>query len=448
MVIRGRGRSSPHPSFGFASLLAQDVQGSGPSGTGAAMAPSPQRFGVRAGQSLGGETVTAREDGEGAIEPLVDLDGGPSIGPAPSIGEDLEVMRSEAHGVVVAHAATVLEAAHRGEIETVRDGTKGGGSLRRGASEALIMAGQIGREEGIGTGEIVDPGEAQFADQAILEGAPEALDAALGLGRGGRDPLDAQLGEGPTDLGGIRAAAQLFLERERCLFGAVEDPVMVGVHGDRESVGGDDLLEEHQVAGGILMLAEDCAEHGAGRIIDSVEQDEGGAALLEPGVMAAVELDEQSRSRHTLPAQAVFGGAPPPRAAQAGRAEDAVNGGMGEDEILALGQELGEVAVIHSGVGRLGEADEALPDGGTDPARGRSAPIPMDEGFGAASAVGAPKTTELAHRESDEGCRLGHEHLPTLQGIEDHEPLLRTLRQGDHASPVRTGRGRTLSLKS
>jgi hypothetical protein len=44
--------------------------------------------------------------------------------------------------------------------------------------------------------------EAKFADQAVLAGAPGALDAALGLGRVGGDLLNAELLENASQLGG------------------------------------------------------------------------------------------------------------------------------------------------------------------------------------------------------------------------------------------------------
>ncbi len=42
-----------------------------------------------------------------------------------------------------------------------------------------------------------------------------------------------------------------------------------------------------------------------------------------------------------------------------------------------------------------------------------------------------------------EGGRFGQYDLAMLEGIEDHESLLSTLYQCHHASPLRTGRGRT-----
>jgi hypothetical protein len=125
----------------------------------------------------------------------------------------------------------------------------------------------------------------------------------------------------------------------------------------------------------------------------------------------------------------------------AGSPEDAVQRGMGEDEIFSLGQEFGEMPVVDADVGGADEADHPIPDDRTDAAGGRGAAIAVDEGLDPAPTVGSPKTPELAHGEADEGRRLGHHHLPALEGIEDHEPLLRRLCQCDHASPVRTGRG-------
>src|SRR5436309_2784868 len=104
--------------------------------------------------------------------------------------------------------------------------------------------------------------------------------------------------------------------------------------------------------------------------------------------------------------------------------------------------------VIHAGVSGVSEAHHASPDGGTDAARGRSASIAMHEDLGTPPPIGPADPPELAHGEPDKGGRFSHHHFAPLQGVENHESLLSTLRQRNHASPVRTGRGRTFSLKS
>ena len=55
-------------------------------------------------------------------------------------------------------------------------------------------------------------GEAKFADQAILAGAPGAFDAALGLGRVGGDLLDTELVESPPELSRSLFSGELFGE--------------------------------------------------------------------------------------------------------------------------------------------------------------------------------------------------------------------------------------------
>jgi len=97
--------------------------------------------------------------------------------------------------------------------------------------------------------------------------------------------------------------------------------------------------------------------------------------------------------------------------------------------------------VIHAGVGGVSEAHHASPDGGTDPARGRSASIAMHEYLGAPPPIGPADPPELAHREPDEGGRFSHHQFAPLQGVEYHKSLLSTLRQRNHASSVRNWPG-------
>jgi len=120
---------------------------------------------------------------------------------------------------------------------------------------------------------------------------------------------------------------------------------------------------------------------------------------------------------------------------------------MGEDEIFPLGQELGEMAVVDAGVRGAGEADHPLPDRRTDAPGGGTAAIAVHETSGTAPSIGPADPPKLADGEAHEGGGVGHYQLTALEGIEDDEPLLCPLRQRDHASPVRTGRGRTFSLK-
>ncbi len=435
-------------SCGLASLSTQGVQGAGAGGTHPAMIASRDGTDLAGGEECGGQPFAAIEHGQAAIESLVDLDGHSGIGALSAIGLDLEVMGTDVHGVIVADRTAVFEAADRVQIHVARDRTKRGGAMRRGTREALIVASDVGGQKGVCSSEVGDAREAELTDQPILKGAAEALDAAFRLRRRGGDPLDAEFGQRPADLGGIGPPAQLLLQRQRRLFRSMEDAVVIGVDGDRQAVGGDDLAEEQEVACRILALAEDGTHDGAGGVIDGVEQDEGGAAVLQPWVMTAVHLDEHAGAGHPLTALAVLRRPTAPGAAQAGGAQDSVHGGVGQVEILALGQELGEMPVVDPDVGGAGEADHPLADGGADATGGGAAAIAVHETPDPSSTIGLPKPPKLADREAHERRGLSHHQLAALQGIQDHEPLLRTLRQGDHASPLRTGRGRTFSRKS
>lgn len=85
------------------------------------------------------------------------------------------------------------------------------------------------------------------------------------------------------------------------------------------------------------------------------------------------------------------------------------------------------------------------------PAWGGPAAIAVDECCGAASVIGGPEPTDLADREAEYLGGLGHLQITPLQGIEDHEPVLRFWYQDDlphSASRFRPGRGRTFSLTS
>lgn len=65
----------------------------------------------------------------------------------------------------------------------------------------------------------------------------------------------------------------------------------------------------------------------------------------------------------------------------------------------------------------------------------------MDERFGPAAAIGSPEPADLANRSPQQVSGLGHEELAPVEGVEDLQALLGTLRQGNHASPSSVQRG-------
>lgn len=210
----------------------------------------------------------------------------------------------------------------------------------------------------------------------------------------------------------------------------------------------DELTKQEEITSGIFAFTEDGAEDRPGGIVDGVQEDEGGAAVLEPAVVAAVHLDEQAGAPHPLPALAVLRWATALRTPQASRAQDAVDSGVGKDDRLVLGEELGEMFVVDARVDRSGEFDDPGPDGRAHAAGRRPASVSMDKGLRPTATIGLPEPPKVADGETDEGRGGGHYHLTAVQGMENDEPLVGTLCQGDHASPLRMAGGRTFSLKS
>ena len=93
------------------------------------------------GDRLPGEAALLIEDGEGAIEALVDFHGGFGVtAPARSRG-DLQAMRAERDGVVVADDAEVLEAEDRLGVEPGRPRAIRGCGIGRRLGKARIVAG-------------------------------------------------------------------------------------------------------------------------------------------------------------------------------------------------------------------------------------------------------------------------------------------------------------------
>jgi hypothetical protein len=109
---------------------------------------------------------------------------------------------AEGDDVIGADHALIAEAEAAGKIETRREGAEVGLRLASGDGEALVVVGAEASEDLVGGVEIAGVGEAEFADQAVLAGAPGALDATFGLGRVGGDLLDAEFFQSPTQMGG------------------------------------------------------------------------------------------------------------------------------------------------------------------------------------------------------------------------------------------------------
>ena len=112
--------------------------------------------------------------------------------------------------MIGADHALVAEAEAAGEIEAGWEGAEIALGLAGGDGEALVIVGAEAGEDLVGGVEIAGLDEAEFADQAVLAGAPSAFDAALGLRLVGGDLLDAEFFQSPTQMGGALFTGELF----------------------------------------------------------------------------------------------------------------------------------------------------------------------------------------------------------------------------------------------
>ena len=193
-----------------------------------------------------------------------------------------------------------------------------------------------------------------------------------------------------------------------------------------------EVAQEEEVAVGILFGAEDAPEHLPRRIVDRAVQHQARAAVLEPRMLTAVHLDEEARLRHALTATPMPGWAPFPGTAEAGLTQAALDGGPGEVEVLAFGEELGEMAIVTARVGGAGQGQQAGLEPRGEPTRGGTPPIPMGEGSEATPADRGQEAADVASGEAQHPRRVRSSKATMLDLREDMCPMLLRLGQGDH----------------
>jgi len=307
-----------------------------------------------------GDPASIMADREPSIEVAAHDDARLRVAGPVGIGQELQVLGAERHGIIIGPRALVGEAADVVEIELGRQGPIGRPGLGGGVRKAGIIAREEGLQDGVGLVERAGPGEAEFTDEPILEGPPEPLDAALRLGGMGGDPVDAQLMQGAADLGQrAGVAAELLVEREGPGAGVIGDDAMpIAVQRDGDAVGADQLTQHHEVARGLFLRPKGRRGHLVGGIVDGAMEHEARPASFEPGVVAAVPLEEQAGLRHALAPTTEAAPAARPRAGDAGRPEPAVDRGPRYGQAVGLSEMLGEVLVVEPGVAGFSQAHD------------------------------------------------------------------------------------------
>ena len=205
-------------------------------------------------------------------------------------------------------------AEHEGEI--ARGAAPGGGRLGRDPGEARIEVPQERGQKGVGGLRGGDVAQAEFAGEAILQGAPEALDAAFGLGGARRDIANPEVVQDAAEVRGVLGPAQLFVEAPMGVI-ADEDVDAIAIEGERQAILREQLLEDDGVAVQILRGTEVQGQHGVGRVVDGAVQAHRGPAGAEPGKGTGIDLDELPQARLRRAAMPMHAGPPPVLGGQA-----------------------------------------------------------------------------------------------------------------------------------
>ena len=95
--------------------------------------------------------------------------------------------------------------------------------------------------------------------------------------------------------------------------------------------------------------------HGAGGVVHGDEQRQLRSPVLQPGMMAAVDLHQHALLGHAPVPEPVLLGAAAARTAQTGLGQDAAHRGTAQVDALAFPQQFGQVSVVCSRVAVTGQ---------------------------------------------------------------------------------------------
>ena len=127
--------------------------------------------------------------------------------------------------------------------------------------------------------------------------------------------------------------------RHRLLTGVVlESRVAVAIKGQGDSPLPDQPFQEHQVAAGVLGSAECRLGHGAGGVVHGDEQRQLRSPVLQPGMVAAVDLHQHAFLGHAPAPEAVLLGAAAARTADACLDQNSAQRGTAQIDALAFPQ--------------------------------------------------------------------------------------------------------------
>src|SRR5437879_6651391 len=319
----------------------------GPAALGTRGAARPQDEGG-AGRGQPGEALLPVEDEQPAIEEFADLGAAAGVGAAAGAPGNLHPTRAEADGVVAGDDAWIATAEET--IELAGRPPPDAGRVGRGPGEAAVEVGEEGGQVGIGRLEGGDPAEAQLADEAVLQGLPQTLDAALGLRGVGLDIADAELLQEAPEVSGVLGAVQFFFERPVVVV-AHEDVEAVAVDRERQAVLPEDLVEDDGVAVEILGGAEVQGEEPRGGVVDGPQECHRRPTLFEPVKGAAIDLHQTAGGGFPRAPTAVEPGPTAPPRGLLRRAPEPAHRGPADGQVVLHLQSHGDDATVEAEIG-------------------------------------------------------------------------------------------------
>ena len=203
-------------------------------------------------------------------------------------------------------------------------------------------------------------GQTQLAGEAILKSAPEAFDAALGLGTLGSDVGDAELLQSAAELSGLAAAGELFFHRPVIVV-ANEDAVAIAVETEGYAEAAQQAAEQAEIAASVFGGEEFGDQDFAGGVVEEAEQGKLRAAIFQPAMKAGVEQQHFAFPSARQAALAMGGSASLTGRADPGRAQQTAEGLASEREAFLLDQFFAEVMVVEAGIGGAGQMQDAVP---------------------------------------------------------------------------------------
>ena len=297
-------------------------------------------------------------DGDLSFERFEELHLCPSEAEALRLGRDLETASVPLHDIVVADAAFVMKAAD--VVEVLGSRTPSFFGFARRTTEAAVVVGQEAAKDLVGGVKIGSTGQTQFAGETILKGAPEAFDAALGLGTLGSDVGDAELLQGAAELGGLLAAGELFFHRPMIVV-ANEDAVVIPVETEGHAEAAQQAVEQAEIAASVFGGKEFGDGNFASGVVQEAEQGKLRAAIFQPGVEAAIEQQHLALARSRETALAMGGSATFAGQADSGLAQQTAKGLATKREAFLLDQFFAEVVVVETGIGGAGQMQDTIP---------------------------------------------------------------------------------------